>query len=103
MNATVFRTTSLLARNAIKSSLSVRAFSSIGTRILASNLTCQINKNKDFLALTPKLCLNATRLYSSEKFTPTQIEEKVLDIIKNFDRIKENPAKLEVIVCRAKN
>lgn len=38
------------------------------------------------------------RSYSSQKETLTvaQIEKKVLDIIKNFDRVKENPNKPEV-------
>jgi hypothetical protein len=38
-----------------------------------------------------------TRCYASgEKLEKGQIEEKVLDILQNFDRVKENPAKPKV-------
>ena len=35
-----------------------------------------------------------TKFYSSQvKFTPEQVESKVMEILKNFDRVRENPAK----------
>ena len=35
-------------------------------------------------------------LSDAPKFSKAQIEEKVLEILKNFDRVKENPAKPQV-------
>lgn len=44
-----------------------------------------------------KIQPSAIRMYSSDaKLNKTQVEERVLDILKNFDRVKENPAKPEV-------
>lgn len=38
--------------------------------------------------------LQGVKFYSSDvKFTAEQVESKVLEILKNFDRIRENPAK----------
>ena len=35
-------------------------------------------------------------LSDAPKLSKAQIEEKVIDILKNFDRVKENPAKPQV-------
>lgn len=46
---------------------------------------------------TSQLTFLNKRFYSSEvKFTPAQVEEKIMDILTNFDRVKENPAKPNV-------
>lgn len=52
-----------------------------GTSLLKSVIDSSSNKS-------------LVRYYSSDnKLNKTQIEERVLDILKNFDRIKENPNK----------
>ena len=100
MNSILTRTGSKLAKNVIKSPISVRALSTFNTRILVSSLAKHENAktlNKYTLDLTKTYGNNTIkRFYSSEKFTPSQIQEKVLEIIKNFDRVKENPNKPEV-------
>ena len=99
MNSILARAGSSLAKNAFRCPNSIRALSTFNTKILVSSLS----KN-DHISNISKYTLDSTktsismskRFYSSEKFTSSQIEEKVLEIIKNFDRVKENPAKPEV-------
>ncbi len=46
------------------------------------------------LLVQNKQQLNFKRFYSADKSVKeSEVEEKVLNIFKNFDRIKENPAK----------
>jgi hypothetical protein len=46
-----------------------------------------------------KLTLLKNNYASQEKPTKSQLEERVLDLLRHFDRVKENPAKPEVIMC----
>ena len=101
MNTVIYRATSALTKHAFRSTFSTRALSTLSTRALTSGLTCRVNTTNTHLAQAPKINLNNIRWYSSDKFTPAQIEDKVLDIIKNFDRIKENPAKPQVMPLKA--
>jgi hypothetical protein len=99
MNSILARAGSSLAKNAIRCPISIRALSTFNTKILVNLLS----KN-DHISNISKYTLDSSktsismskRFYSSEKFTLSQIQEKVLEIIKNFDRVKENPAKPEV-------
>ena len=99
MNSVLTRAGSTLAKKAFKSQIPLRAFSTFNARLL-DNSVARIERIKTIRKLnfesTKTLISTINRFYSSEKFTPAQIEEKVLEIIKNFDRVKENPAKPEV-------
>lgn len=57
---------------------------------------CSAPVKKTLLNLN-KFNFNTIRAYSSEeKLSKSQIEEKVLELLRNFDRVKENPAKPQV-------
>ena len=61
-------------------------------------INMQLNFNKTpavvFSSSSNQVVSLDKRFYSSDvNFTADQIEEKVLEILKNFDRVKENPAK----------
>jgi hypothetical protein len=99
MNSILARAGSSLVKNAFRCPNSIRALSTLNTRILVNSLSkndhisniskCTLDSSKASISMS-------RRFYSSEKFTSSQIEEKVLEIIRNFDRVKENPAKPEV-------
>lgn len=56
------------------------------------------NENNKILKINTQSLIK--RFYASEeKFSKSQVEEKVLDLLKNFDRVKENPAKPQVKIC----
>ena len=94
-----------LIRNASK--LTLNAVRSTGLRSLSSKAS-MISLNAKFNAGSIAPVFNTQsltglnkRFYSSDvKFTPEQIEAKILEVLKNFDRIKENPAKPEVIIAK---
>ena len=85
-----------LSRNALK--LNIRQISMVST-------TKWIKKNSETVFLQPTLIssLNKLSLFknnyasSSEKPTRSQLEQKVLELLRHFDRIKENPSKPDVI------
>ena len=69
--------------------VSIRKLSHIATRVTFASLNRQ---NKEFKSI--KLINDLSkRCYATEKFTHAQVQEKVMDILANFDRVKENPAK----------
>ena len=96
MNSLLVRSSSSLIRSALKSHASLRTLTTYSTRILANSKLTHNEKTQIHKKYSLASQLNISRFYSSEKFTPSQIEEKVLEIIKNFDRVKENPAKPQV-------
>ena len=73
----------------------------IATRNFSTRIIHSQNNNPIFLKASTAgfvqfIKLN-NRFYATEaKYSQAQLEEKVLDILKNFDRIKENPNKLQV-------
>ena len=86
----LIRVSTRLSRNLISTSIR-----SIATQVLLNQRYClqQQQQQPIFVHLN---ILNK-RFYATEsKFTKAQVEEKVLDILKNFDRVKENPAKPQV-------
>lgn len=77
-----------LALNTLRA-VSIRKLSNIATRVTLASLNRQ---NKEFKSI--KLINDLSkRCYATEKFTQAQVQEKVMDILANFDRVKENPAK----------
>ena len=94
----IVRVSQNLTKCATKNPFSARALSTVGTRIFTNNLANNARSKplaKYVTASIPR-CYTSKRFSSSEKFTPNQVEAKVLEIIKNFDRVKENPAKPQV-------
>lgn len=95
MSASLIRNATKLTLNALRSN-GLRSISSKASMInmnvkLNTGLVAPIFNANQLTALNK-------RFYSSDvKFSPEQIEAKVLEVLKNFDRIKENPAKPEVI------
>jgi hypothetical protein len=86
-----------LSRNTLK--LNIRQISMVST-------TKWIKKNSETVLLQPTLIssLNKLSLFknnyassSSDRPTRSQLEQKVLDLLRQFDRIKENPSKPDVI------
>lgn len=85
--AQMFRSTSRLMSRLLVAT-STRTLS---TQLVRSNLVI----HQQSAALVN--ILNAKRFYAAEaKFNKQQIEDKVLSILRNFDRVKENPAKPQV-------
>ena len=72
-------------------SVSIRKLSNVATRITLNGLN-KYNNNKEFKSIKLINDFNK-RFYATEKFTPAQIQEKVVEILTSFDRVKENPAK----------
>lgn len=90
-----------LARASVRLSfrlMSTRQLSSMSPRIIiAQNQLKSLNLFSQNVNLIAKQGQTQTRAYAShEKLDKSQVEEKVLDIIRNFDRVKENPAKPQV-------
>ncbi len=76
-----------------------------GVRVASLNVVNRkVSVLTTFKKLTPMATLsiknNLISKYSTasddEKLSRPQIEQKVLDILRNFDRVKENPAKPNV-------
>ena len=67
---------------------------------LSSILICNknvVSMNYKMSKIQPSLLLNQNRFYASaDKEKQAEIEDKVLTIFRNFDRIKESPAKPQV-------
>lgn len=78
--------------------LKINAYSSISllnNKLFKQNTECDAwNFNKKILIQNQQI----KRFYSTDKLNQQQVEEKVLNIFNNFDRIKENPAKVKVFI-----
>jgi hypothetical protein len=91
-NLARFSVRALLASNAVRMTVARQH----SARKLAPAVTLASYYNKQ--SLSP-----VKRFYSSgEKLQKNQIEEKVLEILRNFDRVKENPAKPKVKFSKLK-
>jgi hypothetical protein len=86
-----------LLRTATGKNLSKTIRSASSTcRVLLNNRDLKIKTNQMVLNASAN-CLVGKRFYAEQaQLTNEQIEEKVLNIFINFDRIKENPANLKV-------
>lgn len=83
--------------NLLKSSnktIKINNFSSLSSILVLNQRTNYKLAVADQLNRQQQMTVNSKRFYSAEQSSKqAEVEEKVLNIFKNFDRIKENPAK----------
>ena len=98
MASTFIRSVTRVALNASKISTQIRGVA--GKAIFASSNRLFTNEKISGIQIS-NIINNKVRYYSAEgKYTKDQIEKKVLDVLTNFDRIRENPAKPIVIIFK---
>jgi hypothetical protein len=85
---------------ATSSAPSVRLIQTQAMSFFSSNIESNLLRNSQWFKLASSSLTQQQRFYSAttsdNKLNKSQIEEKVLDILRNFDRIKENPNKPSV-------
>lgn len=95
-SSNVLRISSRLCLNAVNKSLA-RPLSSMATRYNLINSNQLLKSNAFVFVNSINKQTSFVRCYASDsKLNKEQVEEKVLDILRNFDRVKENPSKPQV-------
>jgi len=98
ISSNALRISSRLCLNAINKSLA-RPLSSMATRHNLMNTNQLLKSNVFAFVNAINKQTSFVRCYASDsKLNKEQVEEKVLDILRNFDRVKENPAKPQVFL-----
>lgn len=99
LNLIRFSSTRLAPRLALTSSLLARSMSQQTTPMLVIRGEYSLFKSHKLLINKASLGPLCSRHYASEgKLDKAKIEEKVLEVLRNFDRIKENPDKPKVVI-----
>ncbi len=97
ISSNALRISSRFCLNAINKSLA-RPLSSMAMRYNLINANQLLKSNSFVFMNTLNKQTSFVRCYASDSnLNKEQIEEKVLDILRNFDRVKENPSKPQVI------